>query len=78
MTERPRDLDDTALLELVQRQTFRYFWDFGHPVSGLSRDRSNLRPECRDQRRHRLRRHGDHRRRRAGLDQPRSRGWNAC
>ncbi len=41
MTERPRNLDDSALLELVQRQTFRYFWDFAHPVSGLSRDRSN-------------------------------------
>jgi len=32
---------DTALLDLVQRQTFRYFWDFAHPVSGLSRERSN-------------------------------------
>jgi hypothetical protein len=38
------DLDDTALLELVQRQTFRYFWDFAHPVSGLARDRSDPRP----------------------------------
>src|SRR5262245_44751758 len=45
MTERPRDLDDAALLDLVQRQTFRYFWDFAHPVSGLSPDRSNRRPE---------------------------------
>jgi len=45
MTERPRDLDDAALLELVQRQTFRYFWDFGHPVSGLSRDRNNGGPD---------------------------------
>lgn len=41
-TERPRNLSDTALLELVQRQTFRYFWDFGHPVSGMSRERSNI------------------------------------
>ncbi|HZH97072.1 MAG TPA: beta-glucosidase, partial [Flavisolibacter sp.] len=38
---RPRNLADTALLELVQKQTFRYFWDFAHPVSGLSRERSN-------------------------------------
>ncbi|CAG4990095.1 hypothetical protein DYBT9275_00451 [Dyadobacter sp. CECT 9275] len=38
---RPKNLSDTALLELVQRQTFRYFWDFGHPISGLSRERSN-------------------------------------
>ena len=33
-------ISDEALLELVQRQTFRYFWDFGHPVSGLARDRT--------------------------------------
>ncbi|MDE3213059.1 MAG: hypothetical protein KGM98_07475, partial [Bacteroidota bacterium] len=26
---------------LVQRQTFRYFWNFGHPVSGLARERDN-------------------------------------
>jgi hypothetical protein len=38
---RQDDLDDDALLELVQRQTFRYFWDFAHPVSGLARERSN-------------------------------------
>ena len=38
---RPKNLPDTALLELVQKQTFRYFWDFAHPVSGLSRERSN-------------------------------------
>src|SRR5271154_4075533 len=31
---------DTELLELVQRQTFRYFWEFAHPRSGLARDRS--------------------------------------
>ena len=41
MSNRPRDLDDAALLDLVQRQTFRYFWDFAHPISGLSRERSN-------------------------------------
>ncbi|WP_241238045.1 glucoamylase family protein [Pseudoflavitalea rhizosphaerae] len=35
------DLTDEQLLDLVQKQTFRYFWDFGHPVSGLSRERSN-------------------------------------
>jgi hypothetical protein len=42
---RPRKLDDDALLDLVQRQTFRYFWDFAHPVSGLARERSNVRPD---------------------------------
>ncbi len=38
-------LDDDALLDLVQRQTLRYFWDFAHPACGLARERSNLRPE---------------------------------
>jgi hypothetical protein len=42
---RPRGLGDDALLDLVQRQTFRYFWDFAHPVSGLARERSNVRPD---------------------------------
>ncbi len=31
---------DNALLDLIQRQTFKYFWDFGHPVSGLARERN--------------------------------------
>ena len=35
------NLNDDQLLELVQRQSFRYFWDFAHPISGLARDRSN-------------------------------------
>src|SRR5687767_2733080 len=39
---RPLNLNDTQLLEHVQKQTFRYFWDFAHPVSGLSRERSNV------------------------------------
>lgn len=39
---RPKNLSDTALIELVQRQTFRYFWDFAHPVSGMARERSNI------------------------------------
>lgn len=33
-------LSDAALIETVQRQTFRYFWDFAHPVSGLARERN--------------------------------------
>jgi len=44
MSHATADLDDTALLDLVQRQTFRYFWDFAHPVSKLARDRSDPRP----------------------------------
>lgn len=39
---RVKDLADTALLELVQKQTFKYFWDFGHPVSAMARERSNV------------------------------------
>lgn len=39
---RPKSLTDSALLDLVQKQTFRYFWNFAHPVSGLSRERSNI------------------------------------
>ena len=39
--DRPKKLTDSALLDLVQQQTFRYFWDFAHPVSNLSRERSN-------------------------------------
>ncbi|MBS1749257.1 MAG: beta-glucosidase [Bacteroidetes bacterium] len=34
-------ISDSALLDKIQQQTFKYFWDFGHPVSGLARERSN-------------------------------------
>jgi hypothetical protein len=33
-------ITDDALLTLVQQQTFKYFWDFGHPVSGMARERN--------------------------------------
>lgn len=33
-------ITDEELLTLVQKQTFRYFWDFGHPVSGMARERT--------------------------------------
>lgn len=39
---RPKNLTDSELLDLVQKQTFRYFWDFAHPVSGMARERSNV------------------------------------
>ena len=42
---RPEDLDERALLDLVQRQTLRYFWDFAHPACGLARERSNRGPD---------------------------------
>jgi hypothetical protein len=32
-------LPDDALLEAVQRHTFRFFWEGGHPESGLAPDR---------------------------------------
>ena len=32
-------MSDEELMTLVQRQTFKYFWDYGHPVSGLARER---------------------------------------
>ena len=32
-------IPDEELLTLVQRQTFSYFWDYAHPVSGLARER---------------------------------------
>lgn len=34
-------MSDEDLLTMVQRYTFRYFWDFGHPVSGLARERNS-------------------------------------
>jgi hypothetical protein len=34
-------ISDSALLTLVQQQTFNYFWNFGHPVSGLARERTS-------------------------------------
>ena len=33
-------IPDEELLDLVQRQTFKYFWDFGHPDCGLARERN--------------------------------------
>lgn len=34
-------ISDDELLTKVQQQTFKYFWDFAHPASGLARERSN-------------------------------------
>lgn len=33
-------LSDDALLTLVQQQTFKYFWDFAQPNSGMARERN--------------------------------------
>ena len=35
----PRISDD-LLLQLIQKQTFKYFYDFAHPNSGLARERN--------------------------------------
>ena len=34
-------LSDSQLLDTVQRRTFRYFWEFGHPISGMARERNS-------------------------------------
>ncbi|MEM6526069.1 MAG: Ig-like domain-containing protein, partial [Bacteroidota bacterium] len=34
------EIPDEELLTKVQEQTFNYFWDFAHPVSGLARERN--------------------------------------
>ncbi|WP_131535690.1 glucoamylase family protein [Pedobacter nototheniae] len=39
-TDKFTRITDDELLTLVQKQTFKYFWDFGHPNSGLARERN--------------------------------------
>jgi hypothetical protein len=41
VTATPYEMTDDQLLTSIQQATFRYFWDFGHPVSGLARERFN-------------------------------------
>jgi hypothetical protein len=36
-----KNLTDDQLLEVVQKQTFRFFWHGAHPVSGLALERDN-------------------------------------
>src|SRR3546814_11500762 len=38
-------LDDESLIEAVQRQTFKFFWEGAHPGSGLAPDRRTTRDE---------------------------------
>jgi hypothetical protein len=35
-----REFNDDELLDMVQEYTFRYFWDFAHPASGMARERN--------------------------------------
>ncbi len=37
----PPQLTDSELMDKVQEHTFKYFWDFGHPFSGMARERSD-------------------------------------
>lgn len=39
-TDKFERIPDEDLLTLVQKQTFKYFWDFGHPHSGMARERT--------------------------------------
>ncbi len=41
-----RSMTDSELLTSVQKATFRYFWDWGHPTSGLARERSTSGNVC--------------------------------
>ena len=46
VSARSREMSDDELLTSVQEATFRYFWDYAHPVSGLIRERSEFRDLC--------------------------------
>ncbi len=39
------EMNDAELLTMVEKATFRYFWDFAHPVSGLIREGYLSHPE---------------------------------
>lgn len=40
-TDKYSRISDHALLDTIQKRTFAYFWDFGHPISGLARERNS-------------------------------------
>ncbi len=39
VTATTKDLTEDEWLDMLQESTFRYFWDYAHPVSGLARER---------------------------------------
>jgi hypothetical protein len=41
-----RSMTDAELLTTVQRATFRYFWDYAHPVSGMAREHTGRPDTC--------------------------------
>ena len=42
ITEGSGTLSDSALMDIVQKQTFQYFWDGAEPNSGLARERFHV------------------------------------
>jgi hypothetical protein len=40
-TDKFPQITDSALLTLAEQQTFKYFYNFGHPVSGMARERNS-------------------------------------
>jgi len=40
-TDKFPQITDSALLTLVEQQTFKYFYDFAHPISGMARERNS-------------------------------------
>lgn len=41
ITGSTKSMSDDEFLDMVQEYTFRYFWDFAHPVSGLAYERNS-------------------------------------
>ena len=39
-------MTDDQLLTSIQKATFRYFWDYAHPVSGLAHERTGSKNVC--------------------------------
>ena len=44
-----RTISDDELLDLTQRETFKYFWDFAHALSGGARERYHPEDPARDE-----------------------------
>jgi hypothetical protein len=40
-TNKFKVISGDSLLTLVQKRTFKYFWDYGHSISGLARERNS-------------------------------------
>jgi len=39
--DKEETISDEEIMDIVQSQTFKYFWDYAHPTSGMARERSN-------------------------------------